>query len=117
MSKRTHTRGPWTVLPEEAGRNYIRVRGTQLGETYKVANVVTPSWEGFPDAELEEARANARLIASSPTLLEACTVARDLIRSLGDMDRWTIDGKDTGHSCPLSDLLDAAIALAEGGDK
>lgn len=67
-----HTRGPWTVLPEEVDRDYIRVRGTRLGERYKVANVLTPTGEGVPAREADETRANARLIANAPRMLEAC---------------------------------------------
>lgn len=66
-----HTRGPWTVLPEEVDRDYIRVRGTRLGERYKVANVLTPTGEGVPAREADETRANARLIAAAPDLLDA----------------------------------------------
>lgn len=110
MSKEKHTAGPWKILPEEAGRNYIRVRGTRLGETYKIANVVTPNWEGFPDAELEEARANARLIAAAPMLLAEL---KHLARLVGAAleNGVTIPGLATVNGA------DAAIALAEGGVK
>ncbi len=70
------TKGPWAALNEEDGRNYARVRGTRLGERFKIANVLfalsTP-------AEIEEARANARLIASAPELYEALV---DLVRAV-----------------------------------
>lgn len=66
-----HTPGPWKVLPEECDRPYVRVRGTVLGERYKVANVVTPVYDGVHGREAEETRANARLIAAAPELLKA----------------------------------------------
>lgn len=69
-----HTPGPWTVLPEEVDRDYIRVRGTRLGERYKVANVPTVTGRGVPAREADETRANARLIAAAPELLEALEV-------------------------------------------
>lgn len=69
MSK--HTRGSWTVLPEEEGVHYIRIRGTRLGERYKIANVHMPDYNNPSRSEFVESRANARLIAAAPDLLEA----------------------------------------------
>lgn len=69
MSK--HTKGPWQILPEEADKDYIRIRGTLLGGRYKVANVPTPTYEGVHPREIDETRANAKLIAAAPELLEA----------------------------------------------
>ena len=70
-----HTPGPWTVLPEEADKDYLRIRGTRLGARYKVANVHMPRlWESnyvLRDRENAESQANARLIAAAPELLEA----------------------------------------------
>lgn len=65
-----HTPGPWAVLPEECDKPYIRVRGTRLGGRYKIANVLTPVYEGAPDREADETRANARLIAAAPDLAQ-----------------------------------------------
>lgn len=67
-----HTPGPWEVKPEEPERDYIRVRGTVLGGQYKIANVTIPLYPETPSSFAEEARANARLIAAAPELLEAC---------------------------------------------
>lgn len=64
------TPGPWIQLPEELDRPYIRIRGTRLGERYKVANVLSPVHEGVSAREAEQTRANARLIAAAPQLLE-----------------------------------------------
>jgi hypothetical protein len=66
-----HTSGPWKVLPEECDNSYIRIRGTVLGGRYKIANVITPVYPGVPEFEAQETRANARLIAAAPDLLEA----------------------------------------------
>ena len=41
-----HTQGPWTLLPEEADKDYLRIRGTRLGGRYKVANVHHIRYEG-----------------------------------------------------------------------
>ena len=69
--KTSHTPGPWLLLPEEVDKPYIRVRGTHLGGRYKIANVVTPIYENIHEREAQETRANARLIAAAPELLEA----------------------------------------------
>ena len=72
MSAAKHTPGPWRVLPGESDKDYLRVRGTRLGQRYKVANVVgvtsIPSRKEMDDAETA---ANARLIAEAPGLLVA----------------------------------------------
>lgn len=69
-----HTKGPWQTRVEEVGCDCIRVRGTRLGGRYKVANVICPtSGNGVAnDYDKAETRANARLIAAAPLLLEAC---------------------------------------------
>jgi hypothetical protein len=73
MSK--HTKGPWTLLPAESDKDYLRIRGTQLGGRYKVANVHQWRYEGMPDSIRQhddaESMANARLIAAAPEMLEA----------------------------------------------
>jgi hypothetical protein len=59
------------VLDEEADKPYIRIRGTRLGGKYKVANVPVPDHDGAADWMRDESRADARLIAAAPELLEA----------------------------------------------
>ena len=59
-----HTPEPWQLLPEECDRPYIRIRGTVLGCRYKIANVITPFYEGAHHREAEETRANARRIVA-----------------------------------------------------
>lgn len=74
MNKFKGTPGPWEMKPEEVDKHYIRIRGTQLGWRYKVANVLTPFYEGVHEREAKETRANAQLIAASPELLEALQI-------------------------------------------
>jgi hypothetical protein len=84
----------------------VRVRGTQLGRRYKVANVLTPDYEGAHELEAEETRANARLMAAAPELLEAL---RDLISWVPGPAHWHTD------ACPKAvDRAIAAIAKATG---
>ena len=63
------TPGPWKILPEEADRDYIRIRGTALGRRHKIANVLTPIYSGN-EHEIKETRANANLIAAAPEMFK-----------------------------------------------
>jgi len=82
MSENKHTPGPWATMPEEVDRPYIRIRGTRLGGRYKVANVLTPDHEGVHAREAVETRANAKLIAAAPDLLEVLhEIAADGVHS------------------------------------
>ncbi|QDU35649.1 hypothetical protein [Proteus phage vB_PmiP_RS10pmA] len=65
-----YSKGPWEVKPEEVDKPYIRIRGTRLGGRFKIANVLLPVYENFPQRELDEVRHNARLITSSPEMFE-----------------------------------------------
>jgi len=74
-----YTKGPWTLLPQEDGVEYFRIRGTQLGGRYKVANVhflkFNYAYEELHKRDLEESLANARLISAAPELLETLEIA------------------------------------------
>ncbi len=106
MNEPKYTPGPWAVLPEECDKPYIRVRGTRLGGRYKIANVLTPVYEGAPDREANETRANARLIAAAPDLLEAAAAV---------VARWdTPSWKDAAPTGEVIARLRAAIAKARG---
>lgn len=70
MTKLLHTPPPWTVLQEEPGKDYLRIRSQSAGARYKVANVLHPQHAGN-EHMLGETRANASLIAAAPLLLEA----------------------------------------------
>lgn len=74
VSAAKYTPSPWATKPEECDRSYIRIRGTRPGSRYKVANVLTPIYEGVSAKEAEETRANALLIAAAPELLEALDI-------------------------------------------
>ena len=106
-----HTPGPWAVLPEEADKDYLRIRGTRLGCRYKVANVHMPRlWEshyGLRDRENAESLANARLIAAAPEMLDALDGLAAQVRPLwAELD---IDG--FRHSA-LKEAYDFACKVA-----
>ncbi len=102
-----HTPGPWKALPEECDRPYIRIRGTVLGGRYKVANVLTPVYEGGPSHGAEETRANAKLIAAAPDL---SAFAELVARMTTDQE---MDGGMSGDDAvsTLSELIETARTL------
>lgn len=101
MSEAKFTKGPWRILPEECGKDYIRIRGTVIGERYKVANVVTPTYEGVHEMELDETRANANLIAAAPEMYEM----------LQAVNEWHILQGEIG---PFQVEIDRLLAKARG---
>lgn len=103
-----HTKGPWEVLPREDGVDYIRVRGTQLGLRYKIANVHDEQPSCLPEGE---AQANATLIAASPELLEALELAHETLAGILE-DTDGEDGERVAN--PLLVQVRAAIAKARG---
>jgi len=74
--KLKHTPGKWVIMPEEVGRDYIRIRGSALGKKYKIANVLHAGdiFNNLYEKETEEVRANARLIAAAPDMLDVLIV-------------------------------------------
>ena len=109
-----HTRGPWTVLPEEVDCYYIRVRGTRLGERYKVANVPMVTGRGVPAREADETRANARLIAAAPEQhAEMLRYLPVLERAEADPELW--ERLTAGLGIATLNGYRAAIAKATGG--
>jgi len=66
------TKGDWSILPIESNKEYIRIRGTSLGEKYKIANVIdlkdhhdNSKWCAI---DRSESLANAHLIKAAPKL-------------------------------------------------
>lgn len=112
MNEFKGTPGPWEIKPEEVDRPYIRIRGTRLGGRFKVANVLSPDYDGVHHREADETRANARLIAAAPELLKALQLL---------IAEQTGGNKSCGHNgftcmCPY-DKARAAIAKALGESK
>ena len=64
----TGTPRPWVILPVEDDKDYIRIRGTQLGGQYKIANVLfvrIPGNSQMTRNNIEIAQANARTIINA----------------------------------------------------
>lgn len=108
-----HTPGPWVALPEEVDKPYIRVRGTRLGGRYKIANVVTPVYEGVHEKEAEETRANARLIAAAPELLVALQEAENALADYIPTIERTGASLNYGHKM----LRDVRAAIQKATNK
>lgn len=123
MNEQKFTPGPWEVKPAEEGVHYIRVRGTQLGKTFKIANCP------FLVPELsEQAIINAHAIAATPELYEALIPFAKILDSLrtlhvggktyADLDddynvyAWHI-GTELEHMITLGDVRKAVAALAK----
>jgi hypothetical protein len=95
---KSHTPTPWELKPEEMDKQYIRIRGTKLGGRYKIANVLTPVYDGSPAYEADETRANAAFIVRAcnshdpliKALQEACTDEETRLESISlDPARYT----------------------------
>lgn len=100
------TPGPWEIKPEEVDRPYIRIRGTRLGGRFKVANVLSQDYDGVHHRKADETRANARLIAAAPELLEALTTTLD------EIGHWLSQQKPG-----LKEKIDSVVAKALGESK
>jgi hypothetical protein len=78
-----HTPGPWKVSHGEGfaagGRYYV---ATEQGYDGRVA---VASCSGAPRGDEEVAKANARLIAAAPSLLDACRAA---LARPGKLEGW-----------------------------
>lgn len=120
MNGTKYTPGPWVILPEECDRDYLRIRGSILGSRYKIANVLTPVYDGVHKREAEETRANARLIAAAPVLLDALRKAQMAlsVASPSGTNRQTGYPADQDSVAIFRagiDSVSAALTLAEGG--
>ena len=116
MSK--HTPGPWTVWNGHsdvyAGPISSNTPGGIIGKPHQrlVCVAICDEDEEITD---REQRANARLIAAAPLLLEACkaTVAADEA-SIKEIQKEFPDYEPSPPNRAITDLLRTAIATAEG---
>lgn len=101
MSAAKHTPGPWRVNDNPMAMSEYCIlaesRGTGFGASVATAN----QREGYNALSPEEAKANARLIAAAPDLLDA---AKKALADCVDL-----------IATPAGEALQTAIAKAEGG--
>ncbi len=102
--KNAHTPGPWQIGKTDA--TALRVYAPH-GQTTRSDLATVKLYGTGADAAIDEAEANARLIAAAPEMLEAL--------------RWAIPAlvNHTGRGCKITDeafaRIEAAIAKATGG--
>jgi hypothetical protein len=103
----TFTPGPWEI--QDAGPGTIR------GLRFRVVTdekIIAKTSDG-----LEEARANARLIAAAPELLEQCKLFEKVLKAIGDMGyRDEIEGLDLLKWLMRTTELREILAKVEGGE-
>ena len=108
-----HTPGPWVV------------RQSSCGSVGTDSMLIALTYGDDPDCKADDRmRANARLIAAAPELLEALRVARDCVstdrQALADSHTGP-DGLDEDGAAGVAEydralaVIDSAIAKAEGG--
>lgn len=119
MTESKHTLGPWGIFnpeekilivhPEDGGKEWDFLEfDIVMGEKHLAAvhmrTIKANEGGGYPYVDNEEeCRANARLIAAAPELLEACGLVCDMLFD-DDPVRWAEELKE----------LNAAIAAAKG---
>jgi hypothetical protein len=105
MSKSKHTPGPWVDGMSKYREGVLVVRANVPG-----GRILAEF--GSDDEPLDETdRANARLIAAAPDLLEALNEARRYVEYLTGNDR-TFVGRGMPADCLA--LIDAALFKAQG---
>lgn len=102
-----HTPGPWHL--EELGRSGSA--NTVCASSGDIIAEVNPDDNWTP-----ERRWDARLIAAAPDLLVACCMASAAFEAYATGHRLKGDVEKAARNQELWDLLDAAIAKAEGRD-
>jgi hypothetical protein len=111
----THTPGPWRV--EECGSHYqVECSAPEMSATVAVIMARNPSLTG---------RADARLIAAAPELLEALVWATNMAEALINLATEAIEARKVSGDPDDEEMMDyheaqlakarAAIAKARGG--
>lgn len=100
MSNTKHAPGPWRIIPANQAIHQW-VIGDKEGYSIADCEPSGPVWN------LDEADANARLIAAAPDLFEA------LRSCLAEMEAWELDPEMDTAAEPIR-LARAAIAKATG---
>ncbi|HOW49902.1 MAG TPA: hypothetical protein PLB26_19850 [Rubrivivax sp.] len=98
-----HTPGPWVPRASKFGLDF----GIVINGEFVIAEVFSDI-RSERHRDVEEARANARLIAAAPELLEALRTTRGNVASLGPAGAIPFEYRE------WLAMLDAAIAKATG---
>lgn len=116
MSAVRHTPGPWQVMNDYDGATIVIANVD--GETFSdgtstfsydfVCDTLPDDGDGSRSREI--AKANARLIAAAPELLEALKTAKGTIRAWHGRSQWDIYDR----ASPEMKAINSAIAKAEG---
>ena len=102
-----HTPGPWDVHGDR--HTLIGPRNGKQMLAKALHSYCVPRWS----LTLEEAQANARLIAAAPSLLDACRECLHQVSTDSDLDELVTRPDKYDR---LEELLRAAIAKAEEGE-
>ena len=104
--KAAHTPAPWLIEwnAAQSGEGHYITDSKDMGELSRIAMVL------FHDDEDGETRANARLIAAAPQLLEALQTTAANLRSWKAANGGGIKTFDS-----WLEVVEEAIAKAEGG--
>ena len=85
--KTKHTKGEWIVYEwKTEGIDFYHIR---IGKKFTDLITTVHRWKGYIDKR--ECKANAKLIAAAPELLEACHKAMELIRFQNLEDAPVVD--------------------------
>lgn len=108
MGQTNHTPGPWHVFEPLSKFGTAASVGAWLPDG-KSRNLICEAIDQTDDPyDHETGLANARLIASAPSLLAACEAALDFLNRMQD------ELKHRGEALAQRDNLRAAIAKARG---
>lgn len=104
----THTPGPWTfdTVRTSIGRAF-RIGSGEMLSSGKGGCIIYDDYPGSPE---NERVANARLIASAPTLLHVCREALDLLSARHQ--NLTSGAWDDGEAQNVAVMLEDAIRRA-----
>jgi hypothetical protein len=105
MSKSTqHTPGPWKLWDDQPSEWTVRA---SAGPEYLSGVVATVRVDWIYEHQREQQRANARLIAAAPEMLEALRLVTSTLNAR--------DGHTLAEKLYATKVGRAAIAKAEGG--
>lgn len=99
MTEAKHTPGPWNVSPYGVGFEIDAANGQSIAQAQQIAQTKKPE-------DHNERKANARLIAAAPELLEALQVAVEAM----EQDWHQIDGEWGPIMEEFGDLEGAILA-------